>query len=406
MMIGFLRKAPVLQVRFNLTASPTPQSLHFLLYHLYLFSSSSTSISTSEKPHPFTVSYLINSCGLSHKDARSASKYVHFETPDKPNSVLALFNSHGFSKTQTSKIVKKEPQLLLSDPDKTLLPKLQFFYSKGASWPDIANIVVCSPSILKRSLENQIIPSFNFFKDFLQSDKMAITVVKRFSRILLFDLHTYVASNMNALQEFGVPKSNIAGLLMNQPMAFMVRPNLFRENLEEVKKMGFNPSQMKFVIAIQAIRAGGKSSWERKIDIYKSWGWSEEEIRLAFTKSPWCMIYSEDKIMTTMDFFVNKMGRESSLIARRPVLISHSLEKRIIPRYSVVQVLLSKGLIVKDFSLPTVFQSTEKMFLHKFVNVYKEEAPELMKLYQEKINLSERQDFLQAGSGNCRMSSL
>ncbi|KAL6344047.1 hypothetical protein AAG906_027820 [Vitis piasezkii] len=332
MMVGFLRKAPVLQVRFNLTASPTPQSLHFLLDHLYLFSSSSTSISTSEKPHPFTVSYLINSCGLSHKDARSASKYVHFESPDKPNSVLALFNSHGFSKTQTSKIVKKEPQILLSDPDKTLLPKLQFFYSKGASWPDIAKIVVCSPSILKRSLENQIIPSFNFFKDFLQSDKMAITVVKRFSRILLFDLHTYVASNMNALQEFGVPKSNIAGLLMNQPMAFMVRPNLFRENLEEVKKMGFNPSQMKFVIAIQAIRAGGKSSWERKIDIYKRWGWSEEEILLAFTKSPWCMIYSEDKIMATMDFFVNKMGRESSSIARRPQLISPSLEKRIIPR--------------------------------------------------------------------------
>ncbi|RVX22211.1 hypothetical protein CK203_001519 [Vitis vinifera] len=91
------------------------------------------------------------------------------------------------------------------------------------------------------------------------------------------------------------------------------------------------------------------------------------------------------------------MGRESSLIARRPVLISHSLEKRIIPRYSVVQVLLSKGLIDKDFSLPTVFQSTEKMFLHKFVNVYKEEAPQLMKLYQEKINLAEKQDFSLSG---------
>ncbi|XP_034685186.1 uncharacterized protein LOC117914106 isoform X2 [Vitis riparia] len=194
------------------------------------------------------------------------------------------------------------------------------------------------------------------------------------------------------LQEFGVPKSNIAGLLMNQPMAFMVRPNLFRENLEEVKKMGFNPSQMKFAIAIQAIRAGGKSSWERKIDIYKRWGWSEEEILLAFTKSPWCMIYSEDKIMATMDFFVNKMGRESSSIARRPQLISPSLEKRIIPRYSVVQVLLSKGLINKDFSLSAVFQSTEIMFLHKFVDVYKEEAPQLLNLYQEKLNLTKKQD--------------
>ncbi|XP_034685706.1 transcription termination factor MTEF1, chloroplastic-like [Vitis riparia] len=215
MIVGFLRKALVLQVRFTLTASPTPQSLHFLLHHFYPFSSSSTSIPTSERSESFTVSYLIDSCGLSHEDALSASKLLRFETPEKPDSVLAFFNSHGFSKSQTSKIVKSLPRLLASDPDKTLLPKLQFFYSKGASKPDVAKIVVSTPGILKRSLENQIIPSFNFLKDFLQSDEMAITVVKRFSRILLFDLHTYVASNMNALQEFGVPKSNIAGLLMS-----------------------------------------------------------------------------------------------------------------------------------------------------------------------------------------------
>ena len=397
MMVGCLRKALVLQVRFTLSASPTRQSLRFLLHHLYPFSS----ISPSGKSQSFTVSYLIDSCGLSHKDALSASKFFSFETPDKPNSVLAFFNSHGFSKSQISKIVKSLPRLLASDPDKTLLPKLQFFYSKGASRPDVTKIVVSTPGILYRSLENQIIPSFNFFKDFLQSDEMAITVIKRFSRILLFDLHTYVASNINALQEFGVPKSNIAGLLMNRPMAFMVRPNLFRENLEEVKKMGFYPSQMKFVIAIHAMRAMGKSTWERKIDAYKRWGWSEEEIRLAFIKLPRCMTHSEDKIMATMDFFVNKMGRESSLIARRPLLISLSLEKRIIPRYSVIQVLLSKGLIKNDTSLVVLFESTEKMFLRKFVNGFKEEAPQLMKLYQEKINLSKKQDCLQEGSGDC-----
>ena len=215
---------------------------------------------------------------------------------------------------------------------------------------------------------------------------MAISVVKRFSRVLLFDLHTYLASNINALQEFEVPKSNIAVLLKNHPRSFMVHPNRFREILEKVKEMGFNPSQMKFILATQAMRAVGKSTWERKIKLFKGWGWSEEEIQSAFTKFPLCMAYSEDKIMANMDFLVNKMGRDSSLIAQCPVLISLSLEKRIIPRYSVVQVLLSKGLINKDFSLWAVFGSVEKMFLHKFVNCFEEEAPQLMKLYQEKID--------------------
>ena len=381
MMVGFLRKALVLQVRFTLSASPTPQSLPYLHHHLYPFSSSS-------EAHSFIVSHLINSCGFSHIAALSASKYLHFKTPEKPNSVFAFFNSHGFSESQTSKIVRSQPQLLVSDPDKSLLPKLHFFYSKGASNPDVVKIIASCPVILKRSLENQIIPSFNFFKDFFQSEEMTMATVKRFSRVLIVNPHICVESNINALQESGVPKSNIAALLSLQPRAFMVRPNHFREILEEVKKMGFDPSKTRFPTAVQAMTGMSKSTWERKIDAYKRWGWSEEDIWLAFTKSPWCMIYSEDKIMATMDFFVNKMGRESSLIANRPFLIGLSLEKRIIPRYSVVQVLLSKGLIDKDISLVVLFESTEKMFLEKFVNGYKEEAPQLLNLYQEKVNLS------------------
>ena len=72
--------------------------------------------------------------------------------------------------------------------------------------------------------------------------------------------------------------------------------------------------------------------------------------------------------MAKMDFFVNKMGKDS-LIARRPLLLIYSLEKRLIPHYSVVQFLLSKGLINKDLSFKAVFESNEKMFLHIFVNV-------------------------------------
>ena len=231
-------------------------------------------------------------------------------------------------------------------------------------------------------------------------------VVTHFSRVLVFDLNTYVESNINALQEFEVPKSNIATLLRKQPRTFMVRPDQFREVLEEVKEMGFHPSKAKFVVAIQVIRGISKSTWKRKIEVFKRWGWSEEEIQLAFLKLPWSMVLSEDKIMATMDFFINKMGKESSLISRRPVLLLFSLEKRIIPRYSVVQVLLSKGLICKDFSLPAVFEPTEKMFLHKFVNAYKEEALQLLNLYQKKVGDSKKQDCLREGSGICEMATL
>ncbi|XP_057485227.1 uncharacterized protein LOC130771600 [Actinidia eriantha] len=126
-----------------------------------------------------------------------------------------------------------------------------------------------------------------------------------------------------------------------------------------------------------------KSTWEKKVDVYRKWGWTEDEILVAFKKHPWCMTASEDKINGVMDFLVNKMGLESSLVARRPKLISLSLEKRTVPRCAVYQVLLSKGLINSNaISLMTFLMTSEKLFLEKLGNRHKEEAPELLQLYK------------------------
>ncbi|CAA3025582.1 Hypothetical predicted protein [Olea europaea subsp. europaea] len=70
----------------------------------------------------YTISYLINSCGLSKEKAIFASEKVHFGSPKKPNSVLTLLKKHGFSKTHIANLVRKRPVLLLYNPEKTRLP--------------------------------------------------------------------------------------------------------------------------------------------------------------------------------------------------------------------------------------------------------------------------------------------
>ncbi|KAI8002906.1 5'-3' exoribonuclease 3 [Camellia lanceoleosa] len=103
------------------------------------------------------------------------------------------------------------------------------------------------------------------------------------------------------------------------------------------------------------------------------------------------MVASEHKIMRVMEFFVNKMGWDSSFFARSPIHIGFSLEKRIVPRCAVYQVLLSKGLIKNNsFNLTTMLKKPEKWFLTKVVNCNEEEAPELLKLYEEKLALAKQ----------------
>ncbi|CAL5415675.1 unnamed protein product [Camellia sinensis] len=371
-------------------SSPTPHhNLYFL--QIYPFSSSS-SIKIKSIPsnqHSFAVNYFIKSCGFPLKKALSASKYVYFETPEQPDSVLAFFKNQGFTKTQISNLVLKLPQVIVCDPEKTLLPKLEFFKSKGVSSKAVAKILSSMPTVLLTSLESQIIPSFNFYKNLIQSEKETVSAIKRYVRLLLVDLQACVVPNVETMRQVGVPIVNISFMLKCTPRAFLASSDNFRQIVEEVEKMGFNPSSLNFVLAFHALRSMSKSTWEKKVEVYKKWGWSEDEILVAFGKHPWCMTVSEHKIMGVMDFFVNKMGWESSFVARRPGLISLSLEKRILPRSAVYHVLLSKGLMKNNnISLSTMLKYTEKLFLKKVLMYHSEQAPELLKFYVEKLALA------------------
>ncbi|KAJ0035664.1 hypothetical protein Pint_24567 [Pistacia integerrima] len=350
-------------------------------------------IATKSKEQSFTVSYLINSCGLSPESALRASKKVQFETSKRPDLVLTRFKNNGFSETQISHLIRKCPQLLLYNPEKTLLPKLEFFHSKGFSNPDLAKIVCWRPRILESSLKNRIIPSFTYLSNLLQSTEKTITVVKRFPSIICHDLQNCLPPRVNYLLDKGVPEPKVLMFLYNWPEV-LVSYSRLKEAVDLVKKMGINPLRSQFVIAIYIMLLMQKSEWDKKFDFYKMCGWSEEQILTAYRKYPWCMMTSENKIMAVMDFFVNKMGWETSAITEQPVLFSLSMEKRIIPRASVLQYLLTKGLLKNKLLSATPFKLCEKPFLQKFVNCY-DEAPRLMKLYNEQLNLSKKRNLLQ-----------
>lgn len=346
-------------------------------------------ISSTANPnqHSFAASYLIKKCGFSPESALSASKHLKFETPDKPDSVIDTFRRYGFPEDKIFKLVKKFPKVLSSNPEKTLLPRLDFFLSRGMSSTELATLFCIIPPLLHRSLENIITPTFNFLSDLLQSNDKAITVAKTYPFIIYHRPESYLQPYVSILRENGIPKSHIASLIYKWPRTVRACPIRFRNTVETVKEMGFDPSKLVFTLAVLARSAQSKSGWEKKVGVYKRWGWSDEEVLAAFKRNPWCMMSSEEKIMAVMDFLVNNMGCESSYVAEHPILLLLSLEKRLIPRASVLQFLQSNKLIDEKPNLATLFKYSEKSFLHKFVDGF-DEAPQLLKLYREKLNLS------------------
>ncbi|KAL5708107.1 hypothetical protein ACHQM5_018938 [Ranunculus cassubicifolius] len=330
------------------------------------------------KNNSFTISYLINTCGLSHVKAISASKYLNFESPTNPDSVLTLFRNNGFSDSQMSKIIAGCPQLLLSSVDKSLKPKFEFFSSVGFSGADIAEIVCSSPNLLAVSVEKNLIPFFNLVKNIVGTDAKVITVFKRsrghVSRIKV------LASNVALLRDHNVPGANIAKLLVSHPQSLLTNASRFSEMVEEVEKMKFDPSEYRFLAAMQVFSMS-RSSLEAKFDVYRSWGWSLDEVQYAFRMHPHCMFLSEKNIMSKMDYFVNKFGYTPSSIAKQPSTLLYSSE-RIVLRCSAIQILITNGKLEKAPSLGSILVRTEDIFFKTYISKFEKEVPELMSMYQ------------------------
>ncbi|XP_054811722.1 transcription termination factor MTEF1, chloroplastic-like isoform X3 [Prosopis cineraria] len=340
--------------------------------------------STSSNGHSFTVSYLIHACGLSPKQAVSASKRVSFDTRDKPDLVINFLKSHGFSRPQIIGFIKQVPEFLRSDPEKTFLPKIEFFKSRGVPTSHIPRLVCSYPQIMSRSLTKQLIPSFDFFRDVFQSDENLVKTLRYCSGILL-DINTRAVPNMQLLRGAGVPESNVIKLLQYFPRALTYSPNQFKSIVERVKEIGINPLKFQFLMAVHVYSSFSKSTLAKKADTYKKWGWSDNDILAAFRRYPFCMTVSEDKLDAALEFLVHNLGCDSSVISTYPIVLAYSLRKRIVPRGAVLQVLLSKGL-VKSKTLLATFAYTEKVFLRRLVLCHGQEANELLELYRTKLD--------------------
>jgi mTERF domain-containing protein len=167
-------------------------------------------------------------------------------------------------------------------------------------------------------------------------------------------------------------------LVTNFPSSAFSKQTKFVEAVQQVMEMGFE--------AIQVLFKMKKPKLESRFELYKRWGWSKDKALAAFKRSPNCMVSSEEKITKTMNFLVNKIGSPSKHIVINAAVIKLSLEKRIIPRWSVAQILLAKGLVKNNLALGTFLKQTERKFLEHFVIRFQDDAPELLNVYEGKMS--------------------
>ncbi|CAA0828165.1 Mitochondrial transcription termination factor family protein [Striga hermonthica] len=328
----------------------------------------------------FTFSYLVSSCGLAPDVAVRASSKIQLKSPEKPDAVLNLLREYGFTAADISVMVTRWPNVLSACPDKTLLPKLEFFASIGVPLPILASRLSQTPYVLRNNLKNSIIPSYDFLKNLLGSDKLVVQVFKRNPMIFHLYLVGNFKSNLSFLASRGVPWPSLVSLVKCEPRMFLAPQEKLSSCMDRAIEMGFDVSKIAFLKAIKVFVSFDESTLKRKMEIYRKCGWSESDIRTAFLSYPLCMSLSEKKILEGMGFLVDKLGCAPGDVARCPLLLSYSIEKRMKPRWAVATVLSEKGL--KNVSGKTLLSPSDKIFLKNYIEKYKKDVPELLGIYR------------------------
>ncbi|KAG7952020.1 hypothetical protein I3843_12G037000, partial [Carya illinoinensis] len=353
-------------------------------YYIQTQSHTNLYINTDYKyPQSLTVSFLQDSCGFSLESAVSYSKKLNIENVKNPNSILDLLRNHGLTQTHIGNLIRIRPLLLSADLDNTLMPNMEVFESLGFSGSSLAKMLSKHPAVLES--DAHAAPKLEFFKSLGFSDFEIAKLLSSEPYILTRSLENHIIPCVQMLRRPWCSLSLVLKVFLTRPGSLLICSNRFSEIVSEVMKLGFDPNCRQFVLAIRSMAQNTKKLWGQKVEAFRSFGLSEDEIYAAFKRQPMCMSCSEKKIKKMMGFFVNKLKMKPSMISKSPNLLLLSLEKRVIPRCSVMQVLMLKGLMKDDIGIVYMVTMAEKKFMVRFVSKYQNEVPVVVRAHQGKI---------------------
>ncbi|KAI5600551.1 hypothetical protein BDE02_01G032100 [Populus trichocarpa] len=341
-----------------------------------------TSVILPTASSSFTAEYLIKTCGLPLQPGLSVSKKLQIDENNLQNSqaVVEFLKSHHFKDAHIAKMVQKCPAVLRCKVEDNLEPKFDFFIKNGFEGQLLPQILMSDPRILVCRLDTRIKPCLELLKPFLGSNENIIAVLKRASWLLTYSFKSCVQPNIDFLIKEGLPLDKMAKLLMSYPRTILIKHDRMVSAANYLKNLGLEPKAPMFIHAFRVMVQLSEPTWKKKIEAWKSVGWSEGEILGTFKRFPFLLSCSEEKINCMMDFFVNTVKLGHQTITANPSIFKYSFDKRIYPRYNVLKVLESKKLI-RVRKTATFLKISEEKFLENYITKYESKVPGLLEIY-------------------------
>ncbi|KAJ4715562.1 Transcription termination factor like [Melia azedarach] len=325
--------------------------------------------------------YLIEFFNFPESRALAVSnRYAYVESLEKPQNVCQYFRTIGLSDAHIQTAVRVVPQVLLMDVEKTLKPKIEFFQRLGVAGSDLGELISKRSFLLTYSLEKKLIPRIEILQQVLGDDKnnkYLIRILRRCGWNLINGEKSRLLNNVELFKRCGIVGSRLSLLVSNKPRLLVMPEFQIKKLVSQLSDMGISGDSRMFYHGLYALSGLSEETSERKMELLKSYGISRDEFIEMFRKAPMLLLVSKKKLQSGLEFFLKEIELEKAALCSRPVCLMYSMENRVIPRYRVFKLLMSRGLLKKQCTFPQLLPLTEEKFLQRFVLMFRDDAEEL-----------------------------
>jgi mTERF domain-containing protein, mitochondrial len=362
--------------------TPLPPLRHFierLLGGAGAFSSVAAADAAGATCDSLTLHFLRHSCGLEEPEAAAVAARLRLRSTKNAHAVLALLRDLGLAPVTIARLVAAFPSVLTST---TIGAKLDFYrHELGLSDAEICRMLLGSPSrIVSCGLDTRLRSNHRILKDLLGSDANVRAAIKQSMDLIVENLQLVLLPKLKVLRDLGATEDVLSKLVIRHPKALVHRVSRFDDGLAAMKDLGVSPSSGIFPYAFGVFTKMYQSKWDRRMQNFLSLGWTEEQVRKAFVRHPYCMSVSEDKVRQLMTFFVEKLGWTPEYVSACPTALSFSYEKRVLPRCTVLSLLALRCVIKPGIKMSRLMMS-EKKFVQRYITTYQEVIPQVLESY-------------------------
>ncbi|KAI5057867.1 hypothetical protein GOP47_0027882 [Adiantum capillus-veneris] len=285
---------------------------------------------------------------------------------DKLALLLTILKDRGITGATAGALVSSRSQLLRCNLNR-FCSSLQVLEDAGIS-----------PALLKTSILKKWVnlspvaravhlqQHLPFLQDIGLSLQDSFTAMVRSQSLVRVSVEKRLKPLCEILCKKGVSKFAIGKLFVDHPYLFAASEAKFLEKIQVIEEFGLDLSTKNGVRALSLWSRYSVQKLRSKRDFLKTLGLTHEEATFMVRKMPCVLSQHEEKVKRKYEFYRYTTKLSLEYMMNSSALFTCSLEKRVLPRWAILQDLKERGLLKKPVSFAATVALPNKQFAKRF----------------------------------------